>query len=424
MIHESNGILSSAIRWVLIIVAAIIIGGVITSSISSHLIATRFGSPGKPIHTQAPPIQQKWKFSASGPISAALALGDDGTVFAASEDGFVYAVDSTGKLKWKFSAGRVRIAPVLGADDTVYVTNEDQLIFAINHDGTQRWSNGGGPYADKGMGTIAPAIDQNHLYTPWRGQLRALRLSDGTFDYPTGYGFERNGSVIILPNRLVVYDGRGRMDAADSTGRTQWEYPVMNPPVTVDMITRTHGFIPNGNFWLESPMAVGDDGTIYACVPDSRFVAISSEGRFKWEFKTKIHTVNSASPVIATDGTIYFGSHDGILYALRPDGTLKWSFDAAGGPISAAPILAQDETIYFVNDTALMALSPDGKLLAQFPVDARAYSSPTLAPDGTVYVAWQEGNILAFAGTHGGLLNSAWPKFQAGPANSGRARAF
>ncbi|MFZ0039631.1 MAG: hypothetical protein WAK91_19555, partial [Candidatus Acidiferrales bacterium] len=68
MSHESNGILSSAIRWVLIIVAAIIIGGVITSSISSHLIATRFGSPGKPIHTQAPPIQQKWKFSASGPI--------------------------------------------------------------------------------------------------------------------------------------------------------------------------------------------------------------------------------------------------------------------------------------------------------------------------------------------------------------------
>ena len=93
---------------------------------------------------------------------------------------------------------------------------------------------------------------------------------------------------------------------------------------------------------------------------------------------------------------------------------MKWSFDAAGGPISAAPVLAQDETIYFVNDTALMALSPDGKLLAQFPVDARAYSSPTLAPDGTVYVAWQEGNIIAFAGTHGGLLNSAVAEISSG----------
>jgi outer membrane protein assembly factor BamB len=424
MSHDSNETLRSVLRWGLIIVAAIIIGGIITGALSSHLISSRFGSPGKPIHTHAPPISKKWQFAASGPISAALALGDDGTIYAACEDGFVYAIDSSGRLKWKFNAGRVQIAPVLGAGDTVYVTNQDQVITAINRDGTQRWANGGGPYADKAMGSISPAIDQNHLYTPWRALLRAVRLADGTFDYPTGYGFERNGSVIVLPNGLVVYDGRGRLDAADSTGRTQWEYPIMNPPVTPDTIARTHGYIPNGNFWLESPMAVGDDGTIYACVPDSRFVAISSEGRFKWEFKTEIHTVNSASPVVATDGTIYFGSHDGILYALRPDGTLKWSFDAAGGPISAAPVLAQDETIYFVNDTALMALSPDGKLLAQFPVDARAYSSPTLAPDGTVYVAWQEGNIIAFAGTHGGLLNSAWPKFQAGPANSGRARQF
>lgn len=156
MSQRSNRILSSAVRWVLVIVAAIIISGIITGAISSHLISTRFGSPGKPIHTQAPPIQQKWRFATSGSVSAALALGDDGTLYAASEDGLVYALDSAGNLKWKFNAGRVRIAPVLGADDTVYVTNEDQLIFAINHDGTQRWSNGGGPNADKGMGRSLP----------------------------------------------------------------------------------------------------------------------------------------------------------------------------------------------------------------------------------------------------------------------------
>jgi len=35
-----------------------------------------------------------------------------------------------------------------------------------------------------------------------------------------------------------------------------------------------------------------------------------------------------------------------------------------------------------------------------------------------------DGMITAFSGMHGGLLNSAWPKYQAGPANGGRARGF
>src|SRR5271155_5556734 len=84
-----------------------------------------------------PPIPEKWKFTKAGPISAALALGSDGVVYAASEDGFLYAVDAAGNLQWKFSVGPMRVAPALGADGTIYVTNEDQTIFAVNRNGTQ-----------------------------------------------------------------------------------------------------------------------------------------------------------------------------------------------------------------------------------------------------------------------------------------------
>jgi len=51
-------------------------------------------------------------------------------------------------------------------------------------------------------------------------------------------------------------------------------------------------------------------------------------------------------------------------------------------------------------------------------------SSPTLGPDGTIYVASRAGKILALAGTHGALMNSPWPKFQADLANTGRAPRF
>jgi len=416
------------LRWMVIAGAAVVIAGSIAASLSLHLFSggnTRHAAPQLAASSRSQTIPIKWEFTASGPISASLALGDDGTVYAATEDGFLYAVDNSGEQRWKFSAGPLVSSPVLGADGTIYVTNEDQLIFALSPAGAERWTNGGGPYADKQMGAITATIDQSRLYTPWRGQLRAIRLTDGRFDWPTGYGFQRGGAVAVLPDGVIVYSGVGRLDASDSTGRTQWEYPVMNPPVTVDMITKTGGHIPPGNFWLDSAMAVGDDSTIYVCTSDSRLVAINgADGHFKWEFKAKAHSVNRASPIIATDGTIYFASSDGSLYALLPDGTQKWALDLGGGAISATPILAEDETIYVVTPTGLVAVSPEGKLLARYSAGAGSESSPTLDADGTIYVATRAGKITALSGTHGGLLNSAWPKFQAGPANSGRARRF
>jgi outer membrane protein assembly factor BamB len=424
MSEEQNQILQTVVRWVVLVGIAILIGGMVVQTFQLHLYSAHFAGAKLVVREKVPAIAQKWQFAQTGPIGAALALGDDGTVYAASEDGFLYAIDAAGNLRWKFNAGPMQVAPVLGADDTIYITNEEQFIFAVNQVGTQQWRVGGGPYADKRMGSFSAAIDQTHLYTPWRGQLRAVRLTYGTFDWPAGVGYQLGGSASVLGDRRVAYTGNGRMDVVDSAGRTQWEYPVMNPPMSVDMITKTAGHIPPGNFWLESAMAVGDDGTIYACAVDSRLVALTSDGHLKWEFKTKTHSVNHAAPVIGADGTIYFASADGFLYAVRQEGTQKWAFDAASGAFSATPVLAQDETIFVVNDAGLFAVSSEGKLLAHAVIGGSVGSSPTIAPDGTVYVAGRAGKVTAFSGMHGGLLNSAWPKFQAGPANSGRARGF
>lgn len=399
-----------AVHWGLGIGAIMIIVALAWSEFSERR-APRNGHPA---------IPQKWEFTTAGTITGSLALSDDGTLYAASADGFVYALDSSGKLQWKLQLAPIESSPAIGADGTIYITDANELIYAINRNGTQQWSFGGGPYADKRLGSIAAAVDQNFLYTPWRGQVRALRLSTGYPEWPAGMDFERGGAVILLPNSLILHPGNGRLEAVESGGRTAWEYPVRNPPLTPDLLLKYGGQPPAGNFWLESAMAVGADGTLYACAADSRLVALGSNGAFKWEFHTKSASVSRAAPVIASDGSIYTGTSEGLLYALNSDGSQKWSA-AISGSISSTPVLAEDGTIFVVSGSTLDAVSPDGHIIAQAPLMAAAQSSPTLAPDGTVYVATTAGKVLAFDGGHGSLMDSPWPKFQRDLANSGRA---
>jgi len=416
MSQSANSISSRVIRWTLLILGAFIIGSVLVNSFALHMSYPHFAIGKNP-----PAIREKWHF-ASGPVTSALALADDGTLYAASEDGFVYALDPSGELQWKFEAGPMQASPVVGADGTIYVSNEDQLIIAIFRSGVREWAAGGGPYADKRAGSTAAAVDQKYLYTPWRGEIHAFRLTTGTIDWDAGFGYKNSGSISILASGVIVYPGVGRMDAAYWQGQIVWQYPPMDPALTTDMLLKNGGHPPQGNFWQDSGIAVGADGTLYTCATNSRLVALTSDGHFKWDFRTPGDSTNRATPVLASDGTIYFASGDGSLYALDHDGKKKWSLDTGGG-LSATPVLAEDGTIYLLNG-ALMEISPEGKLLAQTVINGAGLSSPTLAPDGTVYVGSHAGMIYAFSGTHGGLMDSPWPKFQADLANSGRARPF
>jgi len=101
--HPETG---SATRWVLIISGAVIIDFIVVNSISLHMFTSK---PGPFKRTATIPV--KWEYEAKGPITAGLALGDDGTLYAASEAGFLYALDPSGNLKWKFDTGPVKAAP-------------------------------------------------------------------------------------------------------------------------------------------------------------------------------------------------------------------------------------------------------------------------------------------------------------------------
>jgi len=96
-----------------------------------------------------------------------------------------------------------------------------------------------------------------------------------------------------------------------------------------------------------------------------------------------------AQVVTSPDGqTLYAASLNGKLVALaRADGVTKWTFDL-GDRAYATPCVADDGTLYAGSDARkLVALTPEGKTRWTFDAEDEADTGCVLASDGTVVFA-------------------------------------
>jgi outer membrane protein assembly factor BamB len=362
-------------------------------------------------------IEKKWELSLGGRVEGSLALSDDGTIIAAGQDGFVYAVDSSGKLQWKTYIGPTMASPAIGPDGAIYIPNNDGSVFALNRSGSKRWVSVVYPGATYGHN--AGAIGDGFLYTPSRDGVKALSFSDGRVEWSAGGGSHQWGGVTLLMDGTIVFGARGRLFAVNTHGDTLWQYP----PLTNEATARNGGFPPPGSFMSSSGITPGPDRQLLVGEGHDHLSAIGQDATLRWDFKSRGTNLNTASPVIAADGTIYFAHSDHHLYAFDSFGSKKWDVDLHDYDPST-PVLATDGTIFVAGGRDLYAISPTGKVIAKISVGNSVVSSPTLAPDGTIFLVTDTGVLSGYAGGHGGLMDSPWPKFQADLANTGRARTY
>ncbi len=98
-----------------------------------------------------------------------IAVGPDGTIYAAADG--LYAVHPDGTLKWKFSPGVTHCAstPALADDGTVYVGCQDDMLYAVGPTGLKRWDVRTGDDVDSSPaigpdGTIYVGSDDHKLW--------------------------------------------------------------------------------------------------------------------------------------------------------------------------------------------------------------------------------------------------------------------
>ena len=87
-----------------------------------------------------------WTYKTGGRVFSSPTLASDGTVYVGCTDGFVYGVQSSGVIKWKYPAGgpvvsTAAIGNPIGSDTTLFMGGSDGTLHAVSANyGTSKWS--------------------------------------------------------------------------------------------------------------------------------------------------------------------------------------------------------------------------------------------------------------------------------------------
>ena len=106
----------------------------------------------------------------------------------------------------------------------------------------------------------------------------------------------------------------------------------------------------------------------------------------KW--KASVWGAVQASLTVGTDGTVYAVTGNNVLYALDSNGAQRWRYDGTWN-VTGTPTIGPDGTIYMgsANDDRLYAITAAGGERWEFQTTGNTYHTPAVGPDGTIYVA-------------------------------------
>ncbi|MCL6472618.1 MAG: PQQ-binding-like beta-propeller repeat protein [Firmicutes bacterium] len=302
----------------------------------------------------------------------------------------------------------VEVSPPKESTTTTTTEKKD----ATGHSGVFAFSkNKNVLWVSKASGRVSGplAVGKGVVYAVVNTDLVALNEKDGSIKWTVPLGNESLCGVMLDKDGNVytaTLEGR-TLYAVTAGGSVKWKY--------------------TADGQIDSPPAVGDDGTVYFTAKDLSLYAVTREGSLKWKFKvTEPGTDQLTAPAIGEDGTVYFGGsrdagyltkEDAVkvqreyLYAVGSDGKLKWRYQTKGKMLTM-PAIARDGTIIFsttslnyteerdfiLGNCYVQAINPDGTEKWVFDtVDNAITIPPIIGSDGRVYVSSTEGAMTCIS---------------------------
>ena len=216
---------------------------------------------------------------------------------------------------WIFGAGNdFNSTAALAADGTIYAASTNGSIYAINSDGTEKWNAVYGNYVSSAIaiGTDGSVYLSAKLNSDADGVLKSYDPADGSENWSvtlTGANAEQGGPAIADDGTIYLGNKGGRIKAYSPTdGSELWSYPLAANPAIAG---------------IEVVPAIDNDGNIYFGTTDGMFYVLDDTGVEEYTPLDLGDRVDS-SVAIAADGTVYVGVTDagvGKLYALSTTAT-------------------------------------------------------------------------------------------------------
>jgi len=377
-------------------------------------------------------------------VYSSPAMSPDGnSIYVYSSDYQLYKFDLNGKVIWSFDCAKYgstasvvsspSVTPAVADDGTVYIAAGYGMassagtgcVLAINPDGTEKWHASTKVIS---YGYITPVVCGDYLFMISKGSLSATDFV--VYNRNTGAVFcsrdlsEKNGSLggYLATKEAKVYvttantsgdrvPGAGFVyfkEAGTSTqGENWWKfYGASRDSVCLgfNKATRKHeipgtaapAMASNGNVYFlfkSHSGAVSSSSVLYA-FDDAEIKGKDRTHGYHPIWTAPINGMNDENSgtgiVTGPDGTIYVTSSGtgSCLTAVSAAGKVLWEYKAEGR-INGSAAVGSDGNIFFCDSSAgkIVCLDSKGKCLGSMALGTKSLSSsPTMAPDGTLYV--------------------------------------
>lgn len=345
------------------------------------------------------PVAIQWRFHHSGTITGSVIVAE-GTIFLTSDDGFLYAIDTTtGQERWRFSIGIGSQSTPAYANGMVFTTSSGANFYALDAaSGQVRWqfasseweSAGAEPFSTFWNTTHVTIIDDLVLMDSRISGLHALDIATGQERWNIPWAASPRVAGDTLITDFVSISGY------EHTTLTQiWDLDD-DRSRNVLAVTDDHVAV-----WLGAP------GSGSAFAPGSTLEILDPKtGIRRWSLEDRHQYLRSG--VIVQDLVIVefvgaFEPNDEEVIALDlATGRERWRVEFIGATKTVpTPMVVIDTTLYRLRgDSQLVAHDvTSGDELWAIPVpvpDNFSWSQPAVV-DGVLYVSGDSGVLYALA---------------------------